>query len=632
MGRGWRVGIAAAALAAAGGALALRRHRASPAWRIEHGSPEERAWAIREIGKGGLSDGRAASVGRSLGDESPLVRCAALEALARGRTEGALPGVIALAASDPAMEVRLKAVEALGEWRGPEARAAADRFLGAREPEVRAAAARAFARAAGRDGAERVKRLLEDPVASVRESAREALASVAWKPAPGGEARLAPGQRSICFEAERGVWLHGNFEIAPFEGGADAEHGTPVEGKGRWLRNAEGAGGNHDWLGGENGSIDIGRVEYPVIVPAPGRWVLWARAWWMDKCGDSFFFRLGRGDRRGMPVGEDGHHEGRYRRWVWERSEPFEIRRAGAHRLEIEAREDGIRIDRMALLPAGERPAADRASDFDPLAAAPDGASLWVSRDSEVAGSSGEVRGSVFVERLGPAPLEGTLAISAEDCRVEPGAQTPLFLDGEDRVREVPFRVTFPPDAPCRERVLRAALGAGEAVVIVEKPWPWEIAGPFRPRGEGEEREAEIPPEAWRRFPPEAICNSHKTIDLERAFGNGASGAARLRCRFEALEDFEGLLLLNADDQARVWIDGEVAVEETRSAPAEGFLARRRLPVSKGIHRAEALVRQQEFEDGHIYFDTQNQWLFRLRLRRDDHLPAPVRGLPWDGP
>ncbi len=625
--------VLAAVAAAALSPWAIRRWKARPAWQIEHGEPAARAWAVRELSKAGAS-GRALSLieGR-LGDSDPAVRCTALEALARARAPASLPKVLALAGSEPVLAARLKALETLGDLGGTEARAFLLRRLDDDVPDVRAAAAGALGRCGAREDVARLKEmLLQDPVPAVAERAREALSALDWKPEAAAAAALPEGAKGVCFEAVQGIPLQGNFEIAPGERFPDAEAGKKIEGAGRWIRDPEGAGGNHDWLGGMNGSIDIGQLRYTVLVPKAGRWVLWARAWWMDKCGDTFQWRIDKGRWNRLPDQEDRHVEARYRSWFWDHGRAFSVKSAGAHSLEIQAREDGIRFDLCALLPEGETPGEDLRPNFEPLAAAEDGASLSLSRASEVLPSSGPLEGSLFVQRLGRAPLDGTVEITAEDGTLAPAGKIPILLEGPERIREIPFRVSLPADAPARERILLArfvprsgSIPEARRALILSKPWPWDIAGPFE---EGRDASA-IPPDAWKRFPPEAITNAYKTIDFEKAFAPGAHGRAFLRARFEALEDFDGILFLNADDRAEVRIDGEPAIRTEHEQPAEGFLERKRLRIRKGIHRVEAEVGNQGFPDGHPYFETQNYWLFRLRLRKDNHVPAPVRGLPW---
>ena len=121
-------------------------------------------------------------------------------------------------------------------------------------------------------------------------------------------------------------------------------------------------------------------------------------------------------------------------------------------------------------------------------------------------------------------------------------------------------------------------------------------------------------------------------MDFERAFGNGAGGRVFLKARIRCEEGGRFLWLLNSDDSAVVWLDGRRVISSMHTAPAEGFLARARVEMTPGEHTVVAGVSQSEFVDEHIYNGTQNYWLFRLRVRRDEHAPAPVVGLPWEGP
>ena len=648
--------VAAACVVAAGG-LAWRHHTSTPRYRLAHGTPEERQWAIRQLVGRGASEGDWREIAAAVEDPQPAVQLIAIAALGHSRNPGRAPVLAALLEPSHPMVVRLRALEALGEMGGDLARAKVRAALAAREPELRALAARCVARFGHDDALALLRPLLQDRSETVRLAAADALndlADSAGVPAVGADVPVAappsppPPGGPIVWEAERGIRIRHNIDIAPsyreLARLPQLAKSDPMfvnldgfSGDG-WIQCLEGGGGNHEWLGGESGSIDIGRVDYPISVPRTGRYVLWARMWLTDKCGDSYYAQFDRMPRRLMEHPWE-NVLGEWRLWFWltDHEGPVTLE-AGDHTLHVQVREDGIRIDQFYLAPESCPPPSGAVSpNLDPLAFAADDVTVALSRESDVVDGKGELHATARVLRGGSADVDGMLEIDAEDGKLDCPARLPVKLAGKGRVFAKDFTVQLAPAAPCRERLLSAKFipaKGGEPrtnSLVITKPWPWLLAGPLRPQ-RSISTLLQDPAQRWRAFAPEQLFTRYATIDFENAFGNGASGCVYLKARIRCERGGAFLWLLNSDDNSRVWVDGNRAIENPRVAPAEGFLTRRRVEITPGEHVIVAAVSQASFPDGHIYHGTQNYWVFRLRIREEEHKPAPIIGLPWDQP
>jgi len=616
---------------------AWERYAATPRYRLVHGSSEERQWAIRMLAEGGPSRGEWKLIEAALGDSEPTVQLAAIAAFGRSGRHEHVMLLVGMTETGRPLQVRLRALEALAETGSDIAGAKVRGSLGAPEPEMRALAARLMPRFDHELTAPLLKSLLKDASQTVRLAAADSLNDLAvvsgqlW-PCP------APSDGPIVWEAERGIRIRQNFEIAPsyheIARLPELAKADPVwegvdgwSGDG-WIQCLEGGGGNHEWLGGESGSIDIGRIDYPIAVPRAGRYTLWARMWFTDKCGDSYYAQFDRQSKRLMDHPWEGVL-GEWRLWFWltDHMGPVTLE-AGPHVLHVQVREDGIRIDQFCLVPEGSAaPQGALAANLDPLALATGEPQVALSRESEIVDSSGRLQATVRVMRCGEADLDGMLELDAEDGKLDCPTRLPVKLTGAAGVFAKDFTVQFDAEAPCRERLLSArftAAGqAGEqsAGLVISKPLPWLIAGPFNVRRDVQ-AVLDDPAVTWRTFRPEKLYNRYGAMDFENVFGNGASGCIVLKTRIRCERGGTFLWLLNSDDTASAWLDGKLAINNPRVAPAEAFLMRARVEMAPGLHTIAAMVTQAGFGDGHIYNGTQNFWLFRLRIREEEHVPA----------
>ncbi len=92
----------------------------------------------------------------------------------------------------------------------------------------------------------------------------------------------------------------------------------------------------------ESGPADDGNATYNINIPSAGNYTLWARAYWYDTCGDSFFVIVD--DTNKSWIGEDGTCG----RWHWVKGKTYTLS-AGAHTLSFQNREDGAALDQFML-------------------------------------------------------------------------------------------------------------------------------------------------------------------------------------------------------------------------------------------------------------------------------------------
>lgn len=92
----------------------------------------------------------------------------------------------------------------------------------------------------------------------------------------------------------------------------------------------------------ESGPTDDGNARYKVRVPTAGTYTLWARTWWYDSCGNSFFVVI---DDRPSTYIEDAT----YKTWHWVKGPQVQLS-AGEHIIRFQNREDGARLDQFMLI------------------------------------------------------------------------------------------------------------------------------------------------------------------------------------------------------------------------------------------------------------------------------------------
>ncbi len=657
------------------GTRQVQRYHRSPRYRVRCGTPEERVWAVGQLGVADADDGDVKLVLQALEAPTPAVRHASIAALEQIGSMATRDALIKHARTDVEVTVRIRALEATVGLDPETMDDLLRSSLADPTDGVRAGAVRLVCRY-GRTGLlDSVSKLAEDSSSEVRRAVRDALELLGPEEEPGevplptvapeptevplstdgpdpAEVPLptdSSEEGRVVWEAELGIGLRDNFERAPYPGerhSASAELDPMFQGLAGhsgdgWVRCLEGAGSNHPQFGGRTGALLVGQVAYPIEITKAGRYRLWARMWFMDKCGDSFRFWVDN-----QSTHEVNQHTGtvapsEWRTWLWF-TDPRETAylSAGRHVVHVEAREDGIRLDQFCL--AHEDARSPRRHDGayaytqDPSLLAADGCDLSISRDRMVVGDNGRIRGTVFALRRGNGAQAGVLQIDPADGTVESPQRMPIVFDGERRLVSRSFVLAFGADSPCAERVITASLtpeSGGEPAqcrLIVTKPWPWQLAGPFQ-SGDDARAHLERATTKWKTYPSDTLYGRYGMMDFQQAFGRQAAGLVVLRARIRCSEDGEYLWLLNSDDQSTVWMNGVLTIQNRRNMPAAQTLVRRRVKMSKGEHLVEAAVWQRGFSRvPNIYVATQNYWQFRLRIRRDPAVPAPVRGIPME--
>lgn len=92
----------------------------------------------------------------------------------------------------------------------------------------------------------------------------------------------------------------------------------------------------------ETGPADDGNARYTINVPSAGVYQFWARTWWYDACGNSFFIVV---DDKPAVYIEDAT----YQTWHWVKGPKLTLS-AGQHTIRIQNREDGARMDQFMLI------------------------------------------------------------------------------------------------------------------------------------------------------------------------------------------------------------------------------------------------------------------------------------------
>ncbi len=433
-----------------------------------------------------------------------------------------------------------------------------------------------------------------------------------------------------AFEAEWVTELRPNYQIGRF-------HGE------RCLVLGEGAGGYMHWLKGHAGTVDIGTARFSLFLPADGPGSVWARVYLDDKCGNSFglwvdgkAFRNFR-DRRNV-----------FGRWHWlhlkHGKQPSVEMKAGFHPARLEAWEDGVYIDKFALLPAGQRPEAlpdPPAMRWDPgLAPA---VSFAPERQAQSRGTTQVV--VVWIRRSRPDVRRGTVTLHAPPpFAVKGTARTTVAFEAGNPLARTSFCLHLPAHATAGEGWLRAVYAdeTGRTIegrMILGAQFDWLTTGPLAPDSslDCKLREgAAAGPDRyvrsdWKPYPEDGY-DAYRRLTPEDAFGQLRDRVIYLCADLEATKDCTILGLLTADDTARVYLDDELVIAQPRKGPGEGRLVQKRFPVAKGRHRLFVRLRKADKPDprgpkaGRHSF---NHCTFKLLLRRSRHQPAPeIRGLP----
>jgi hypothetical protein len=432
-----------------------------------------------------------------------------------------------------------------------------------------------------------------------------------------------------AFEAEWVQDIRPNYQIADFQGC-------------RCLVLGEGAGGYMGWMKGADATVDIGTARFSLFAPRDGDYTLWARVWLDDKCGNSFGLWLG---RRQFENFED--RRSALGQWHWlplhsGGSRSVRLRR-GFHEGRLQAWEDGVYIDRFALLPTGEQPGDDHpapAVRWDPSLIT--SLSFSVERQGQVRGTSQDV--TVWVRRNKPE-LEGgsvTLSVDAPFSVLGPDRHEIRFSEGNPLARTT-FRVWLPEDGVGGETHMSAAYedesgATAEGRMVLGAQFDWLTTGPLTRRSDRlrELRSSvtvsdEDLASGWVPFPRDGY-DCFRRLDMEAAWGELFDRYMFLCADIRVEEEGDYLALLTVDDTAVVYVGGKPLIGQLETGPGEGRMVSRRAHLEAGRHRLFARVYQSNLSEPRgrdRLRHTPNRCNFKLLLRKTRHQPAAgIKTLP----
>ncbi len=100
----------------------------------------------------------------------------------------------------------------------------------------------------------------------------------------------------------------------------------------------------------EGEPFDDGSVTFKINIPQNGKYWLWARTWWYDSCGNSFFVMV---DDMSPEI-PTYITSTKKRKWGWVRGRQYTLA-AGYHVIRFQNREDGAKLDQFLLTTAPEK-------------------------------------------------------------------------------------------------------------------------------------------------------------------------------------------------------------------------------------------------------------------------------------
>lgn len=663
--------LSLALLVIVGGGYRLTR---CPEWTVLTGDEKERQEICRSIYR--QSARRATwSVGRLLDDQSPVVRVAAIEALARRPDLHAdLGAKVQELANLDRPHVRARAIEFVFQQTGtisPPLRRQA--FADLQDAEFRRlhpallaaylsveldhASTNAVAWSLGilenipaEDGAgfrsllrypeylqpfrDRLRYDLGHASVPQRSLLLAALTAIGDAPngSPGADQGHAGGPRgpsvSLSFEAEAVHSLQPNFL-------RDIQQGECC------LYLGEGAGGEHFWRNTAHSSVDIGKGFFTFVLGKADTYQFWARGWFPDKCGNNSLYHI---DDRRLTLRPHGDKHDVLQAWHWVRIADDVFLAGGSHVLTITAADDGPLYDRFAVLPMAEVFDSNHPPPLSPLfnSSLPSSISITLDRQAQ---SRGTTQGARVWVRRNTAQIAGgvvSLAVPA-----------PFQLDGPEAVEvkfapaqplaTAEFRISLPMDALGGEVKAEACftvdnreLAADSVVLGINHDWyttgPLDLhdSRSLALKSRTSVRMDEVA-EGWTPY-PEKGYDRFRRLDFEQAYGHMDNKVIFLQTEIEVLRDGEYLSLLNIDDLGYVFIDGRKTCGRAEEGVGEGWLLMDKVHLAAGRHSVFAWVQQAAGADpsgpraGRY---SPNNWVFKWLLREDLHVPTRyIRSVP----
>ena len=394
------------------------------------------------------------------------------------------------------------------------------------------------------------------------------------------------------------------------------------------------------WLQRENSTVDIGTARFVFHLARRDTYQVWLRCWLRDKCGNSVGMRID-----GREIGEFNDRRDRLATWHWKRAASHVRLRAGAHSFELTAYEDGVFVDKFALLPSRERFDRKAPPALNPLYAPARNGSLSITAEMQhqLRGTTQTV--TVWVRRSKSSVRAGRVSFAVPaPFEVQPTDSADIeFVDGSP-LAQATFRVHLPADAVVGEveaaaRFVSAGNVLGECRMAIGAHFDWQTSGPLDPasaRAQRLMRQTHVTPQEletdWTRYPAKGY-DRYRRFAFEQAYGQTQDKVVFLVADVDVLNDGTYLSLLTLDDYGSAYIGGKrVAGRPPAQSPAEGNLMMDRCRIAKGRQQLFIWVRQAAFADptgrdrGR---HSLNNWVCKWLVRRARHTIAPeIRGLP----
>ena len=439
------------------------------------------------------------------------------------------------------------------------------------------------------------------------------------------------GPSGFVTEAEWAYSIKPNFQIDHYDGQLALHLG-------------EGAGGYNDWLLGEDSTVDIGTGKFTFDINYEGYYRLWVRIFMENKCGNSTGMYID-----GQRVGRFSDRRDRFDQWIWMPSHQYTgtgvYLHPGRHHLKVQAFEDGVFVDKYALLPAFE--------DLDPQklparrflydAALPTTVSLTFEAQHMERGKTQAM--TVWVRRNHPGIRSGTINVSVPGpFELLDPSEAEIRFEKDSPIAGHSFKVRLPKDAVAGEVEVVARFTAeneqAEGTSFLGAHYDWFTTGPLDPyTGKSQDlkqksgiKRADLA-DGWRRFPSDGY-DRYRRMDFEKAYGESQDKFIFLYTEIEVEESGEYLGLLTLDDSGFIWLDGRQIEGRYEDLQGEGRLMMTRNHINKGRHQIFVRIYQADFPDPEgedADRESYNNWNFKWLLRKERHEIAPqIKGIPID--
>jgi hypothetical protein len=390
---------------------------------------------------------------------------------------------------------------------------------------------------------------------------------------------------------------------------------------------------------------DVTFLRYHINVPKTGDYYVYGRFWTTDThCSNHTCVAI---DKGGPAIG--GMDNRTPFRWIWSPVDGSPMRlTAGDHFVHLFIHEDGVRIDQFILSPVP-------IFGSDPFKAnfVPGENTAWQKQKGPPVHLSFDLKSMVVTPRLAPEcnlvlrrlrPSDKTARIVVKLLAAAPeGGDLPV-ADVEVPLKSLPNLCLMPlnfkgldlENLQRREYLLTADMTVDaekvfSANVPLMKPWEWEVFGPGRFIGNGQngpfDGDVEIGKETkgnWAPFKDDA-WDHFGVMDYGLQVAENSLHAPTYRTIYvrtiiQVPKSDMYLMKLQSDDQLLIWVDGKPIYRYDGERPVTRAGFKVPLYLEEGVHRLRIRVNQME-----------GRWQASLRIRTEDDDVSGVVGLPVTG-